>query len=116
MILELEIANLVDEETLERGVEEGHRLEPLQIPRQLVAIDQESSEEQTATTGQCDFVTTTTTHLNSIMRLPTRFATPAFLMRTLRSRTALEAVRLKRMRTRMNRQNESSVGTSPTGE
>ena len=118
MILELEISHFVDEQSLERGVKERDRLEPLQVPRQLVAIDEQPGEEQTATTtDQLRISTsTTTTHLNSIIRLPTRLAMPAFLMRTLRRRTALEAVKLKRMRTRMNRQNESSVGTSPTGE
>lgn len=52
MIFELQVADLVDEESLEGGVEEGRRLEPLQVRRQLVAIDEEASEEEAAGTSK----------------------------------------------------------------
>lgn len=61
------------------------------------------------------WVTSVETHLKSMTRLPTRFATPAFLITIERSKTTLEAVKLNRTRTRMNRQNETISGTRPTG-
>lgn len=48
MIFELQVTDLVDEESLKGGVEEGRRLEPLQVRRQLVAIDKEAGEEEAA--------------------------------------------------------------------
>lgn len=47
MILELQIAHFVDEETFKSGVEKGGRFQPLEIPGQLVTIDQETGKEQT---------------------------------------------------------------------
>jgi len=48
VVLELQVPDLVDEERLERGVEEGRRLEPLQVPRQLVLVDEEAGEQEAA--------------------------------------------------------------------
>lgn len=47
MVLELQVAHLVHQQTLERGVEERHRLEPLQEPRKFVAVDEQTRKEQT---------------------------------------------------------------------
>jgi len=48
MIPQLQITNLVDEESLKGGVEERGRLEPLKVGGQLVAVDEEPSEEKAA--------------------------------------------------------------------
>lgn len=48
MILEREVADLVYEQGFEGGVKEGRVLEPSRAAWKLFAIDQETSEKQTA--------------------------------------------------------------------
>jgi len=48
VVLELEVADLVDEQRLERGVEERGRLEPLEVPRELVLVDEQAGKEEAA--------------------------------------------------------------------
>lgn len=48
VILQLQVPHLVDEESLERGMEEGEGLEPLEEPGELVAVDEEAGEEEAA--------------------------------------------------------------------
>lgn len=52
MVLQLKIPNLVNEESLERRVEERARLHPLEEPRQLVAVDQKTSEKEAKQRGK----------------------------------------------------------------
>ena len=119
MIFELEIPDLVDQQRLESCMEERKGLEPAKPARQLVSVDQQARKEEAGRESQsARFVTREAiveTHLKSMTRLPTRFATPAFLITIERSKTTLEAVKLNRTRTRMNRQNETISGTRPTG-
>lgn len=48
MVLEGQVSHLVDEEGFKGGVEERGRLEPLEVRWEFVAVDEESSEEETA--------------------------------------------------------------------
>lgn len=123
VILELQIADFVDQEAFEGSMEEGDRLQPPYSQRHLVTVHQQTRKQQAVQaiprgSGLIqDTVTyqTACTHLNSITRLPTKLATPELLMTMLMKKTTLLAARLNMMRTRMNFQNSATVGTRPTG-